>query len=123
MNWTLQLIEVVVLLAMGAAAHVTVVRARRPFVHDLEALAGKTAWVTATVTDVIVTLVYVAFVAAVAPPPTEPWAVRAYHLEDVLDVVALGALFLAVLESAALLTLHRIAHNLEPWPPKPAYQT
>lgn len=121
MNWNLQLIEVVVLLALGAAAHLTVVRARRPFVVDLEALTGKTAHVMATVTDVLLTLVYVAFVAAIAPPPAAPLA-PAYHLEDVLDVVALGALFLAVLESAALLAMHRIAHNLEPWPPKPAYQ-
>ena len=121
MNWTLQLIEVVVLLAMGAAAHLVTMRARRAFVVDLEALAGKTAWAITTISDVIVGLVYVAFVSAVAPPEVEPWA-QPYHLEDVLDVLALGALVLAFLEVTALLTIHRIAQHLEPWPPKPVPQ-
>lgn len=119
MNWTLQLIEVVVLLVMGAAAHLTVVRARRPFLEDLEALAGRASWVTATVVDVVVTLVYVAFVAAVAPPPAAPLTAP-YHLEDLLDVVALGALVLAALEVSGLLAVHRVANYLEPWPPKAA---
>ena len=119
MNWTLQLIEVVVLLAMGAAAHLMVVRARRGFVRDLEAVAGEAAGMIATVADVVVTLVYVAFVVAVAPPPARPLDAP-YHLEDVRDVVALGALFVAVLETAALASIHRVAHNLEPWPPRPA---
>lgn len=121
MNWTLQLLEVVVLLAMGAAAHLVTTRARRAFVADLEGLAGKTAWAITTISDVVVALVYVAFVAAVAPPEVEPWA-QPYRLEDVLDVLALSAVVLAALEVTALVAIHRIAQRLEPWPPKPATQ-
>ncbi len=84
----------------------------RPFLEDLEALAGRASWVTATVVDVVATLVYVAFVVAVAPPPAAPLT-PPYHLEDLLDVVALGAIVLATLEVSGLVAVHRVANHVD----------
>jgi hypothetical protein len=87
---------------------------------------GDLAWrkqleqrVVAAVGDVLAGLVYLAFVAAVAPIEGYEVLVR-YKVEDVFDVVAIGALLVAALELAILLVIHRVANYLEPWPPEGA---
>jgi hypothetical protein len=44
--------------------------------------------------------------------------VGSYEIEAMLDTVALFALLVAALQVISLLTLYRIAHHLEPWPPR-----
>lgn len=118
----LQLIEVAVLLAIAGAAHYRIVRARGPFLEDLEGVAGKRVGTVAVVADVLSALVYLAFVAAVVPIEG-PQAFVQFHLEDAFDVVAVAALLVAALELTSLMLIHRVAYSLEPWPrraPTPA---
>lgn len=115
MNWTVQLIEVVVLLAFGAAVHLTMVHLRRPLLVELGKLAGRAAGTTRRITDLVLVILYVGFVAAIVPPPPAPLD-PPLHAEDVLDAVGLAALVLVTLEVVGMAAIHRIAHDLDPWP-------
>ena len=123
MKWmTLQLIEVAVLLAIGVGAHVTVMRARQAYLDELEALAGRVVGLVAAAADVLVALVYLAFIAAVVPLEGNP-VLAGYHVEDVFDVIALGALLVGLLEVVSLRAIHRTAHRVEPWSSAPTPAT
>lgn len=115
MDWTPQLIEVVVLFVLGGIVHALVVRLRRPLLLELEKTTGRLTWTAAALTDLVAFLVYAGFVVWLPPPPGP-----AGHVEDVLDVVGLGAVVLAAVEVAAIAAIHRVAYRLEPWPRKAA---
>ena len=114
----LQVLQVSTFAAIAVVTHNYVSRRRQTLLTDLEALAGTSMRSFASVADAVAGLIYVAFAAATVPfgggttgPP---------DLESVFDAVAVFALLVAAAQVVGLVVLHRIAHHLEPWPPRDA---
>lgn len=117
MTWmTLQLLQVASFLLIAFATHSFMARVRRPFLASLEGVAGAVVQRMAVTSEVVAALLYLAFAAAALPfdgvgPPAPS------QIENVLDSVALFLGLVAAVQLVTLRALHRVAHNLEPWPP------
>lgn len=107
------------LVAIAVPAHVAVTRIRRPLVKDLELSAGGVIRPLAAILHVVAFLLYLGFGAA-AVPFDFIGAAGPHDIEGVLDTIALFAVLVAAIQLASLLILHRVAGNLEPWPPSVA---
>ena len=112
----LQMIEAGALVVIAVAAHWVTARARRPFVEALGGLGGASVRGLVAVGDVIAWLLYLAYGAAFVPFE-DVGLMAPGRVEDGFDGIAVFALLVAAVQVATLVVAHRIAHNLEPWPP------
>jgi hypothetical protein len=115
----LQAAEITVLAGIAVGAHRYVVRRRAPLADALEKVAGTAMRAVAAIADAVAGLVYAAFAFA-AVPAAGASPVRAGEIDATLDTVAAFAVLVAVVQVVTHLVLYRVAHHLEPWPPRPA---
>lgn len=110
MNW--ELWSGVAMVTLAIAGHALAARGRRSFVRWAEGIGGPAIPAVQAVVDVVVGLVYVAFVALLVPVHGNPAAAG-----QALDALASFALVMAAMESVSMMVVHRVAQAFEPWPP------
>ena len=116
MTWTaLQGLEVVSFLLLAGCAHLALRRSRRSLIAGLREIAGDLVRDLARVSDVVASLIYVAF--AFTSVPMGYFQPTGEEIEAVLDTIGRFALVVAAVEVIGLLLLNRVAHHLDPWPP------
>lgn len=117
MRWTtLQLLQLGSFLLIAIGTHAFMARLRRPFLANLQGVAGAVIRRMAITFEVVAGLLYLAFAAVAVPfdgvgPPTSS------QVENTLDSVGLFLVLVAVVQLVTLRALHRVAYSLEPWPP------
>ncbi len=112
-NGTLQALEALLLVGLGAGTHIAIARLRRPLFREWEEAGSGTVRALAGVVDLVLALVYGAFISAVLSVGGSSYQVSS--LDQVLDVTAFFALFLATIHVVALVVLRTIIQSLEPW--------
>ena len=117
MSWGLQLTQLLLLALIAISCHVLVGRARRPLIASLDGLAAGLMDPLAAISDVVAGLLYIAFAAATVPFDGTR-SVGPLQVEAMMDSIALFAVLVAVVQLSSLAMLHRLAHHLEPWPPR-----
>lgn len=112
-----QVLQAVTLAGTAVGVHAAIHRIGRRYTVHLEEVAGPVMRAVAGISELLVALLYVAFI-ALTEPVGGATSVSA-QLESYLDTLALFASLIVVVELIRLRYLHHVAESLEQWPAIP----
>jgi hypothetical protein len=113
-----QVLQAVTLAGTALGVRTAIHRIGRRYTAHLEEVAGPVMRAVAGISEILVAVLYGAFIAVTEP--VGGGAPVSVQIEGYLDTLALFASLIVVVELIRLRYLHHVAEALEPWPELPA---